>query len=139
MARTELKKIVEVRSRFRGTFARMGSKHAYRGPDLPTVLLQNIVEVQTGRVVSDHLWMNYTEGFKAIAPLAEGDLIEFEARVKPYEKGYKGRREEVWKPVTLDYKLSHPTKIRKINDEAKIDSSGQLTLSLQEESGQCRI
>jgi hypothetical protein len=128
--RTELKKIVEVRGRFRGTFARMGSKHAYRGPDLPTVLLQTIIEVQTGRVVSDHLWMNYTEGFKAIAPLVEGDVIEFEARVKPYEKGYKGRREEVWKPVTIDYKLSHPTRIRKVSGEVKEDNTGQLALLL---------
>ena len=43
-----------------------------------------------------------------------GDVVEFEARVTPYEKGYKGGREYVYKPVTIDYKLSRPTKVEKI-------------------------
>ena len=33
---------------------------------------------------------------------------------KIYEKGYKGYRDDVYKPIELDYKLSHPTKIEKI-------------------------
>lgn len=117
--RVELKKMVEQRMRFKGTFVRMGCKPAYRGPELPTVLLQNITHLETGQIVTDHLWFNYTEGFKAIAPLTAGDVIEFDARVKPYEKGYKGRREDVYKPVTWDYKLSHPTKICKVVEKPK--------------------
>lgn len=37
--RTGLKKIVEQRIRFRGTFVRLGFRPAFRGPDLQTVLI----------------------------------------------------------------------------------------------------
>jgi hypothetical protein len=33
---------------------------------------------------------------------------------EPYTKGYKGRREDVWKPVETDYRLSYPTNVRKV-------------------------
>ena len=46
--------------------------------------------------------------------LREGDRVEFCARVKEYEKGYAGRRDDVYKPVEIDYKLSHPTRVRKL-------------------------
>lgn len=31
-----------------------------------------------------------------------------------YEKGYKGYKDDVYKPVEKDFKLSYPTKIKKI-------------------------
>jgi hypothetical protein len=48
--------------------------------------------------------------------LKPGDKIEFEARVAEYVKGYQGNRRYVddRPPVTVDYKLSHGTKFRKV-------------------------
>ncbi len=40
--------------------------------------------------------------------------ISFHARVTCYEKGYKGYREDVYKPMKIDYRLSNPTKMSKI-------------------------
>lgn len=74
-----------------------------------TVLLTNIVDVATNRDVSDHLWFTYTKGFEK-AMLKEGMIIEFEARIKEYTKGYVNKKYGINKR-TQDYKLSHPTKI----------------------------
>lgn len=107
------------RDRYRGVFVRFGKKRAFRGPDLTTILLQNVSSCATGKVVTDHLWFNETEGFKALYPLNPGDTLEFRARVKAYEKGYKGNRWDVAieSPITRDYKLSHPTKIIKVSTD----------------------
>lgn len=117
--REELKNIgEEVRHTFTGEFARFGEKKAYKSP-IPdvTVLLVNVKD-EKGNIVTDHLWFNYTKGFKA-CDLQIGDVVQFDARVKEYEKGYKGYRDwdydEFLPPVSLDYKLSHPTKISVIS------------------------
>lgn len=110
--RKELAKIKEVRATFTGTYIRTGSKASYKYT-APTLLLQNVKD-STGKVVTDHLWCNFTKGFAALG-LKYGDLVQFDARVKPYTKGYQGRRDDVYdKPVELDYKLSHPTKLSKV-------------------------
>ena len=104
--RDELRKKEGQRQVFSATFERTGVKNGYKGPK-KTILLKNIRD-HNGKVVSDHLWFNYTKGF-AKHKLAPGCLVRFKARVKEYEKGYRGRREEVYAPIEIDYKLSHPT------------------------------
>lgn len=103
----------EVRETFQGEFVRYGLKSGWHGQD-KTILLRNIKR-KDGKIVSDHLWFNFTKGFSNLGELQEGDIIQFDARVKEYEKGYKGWREDVYKPIEIDYKLSHPTKIMKVN------------------------
>ena len=106
------------RRRFRGTFARPGVKRGWTGQDETTVLLQNVTDVETGAVVTGHLWFNLTKGFEALN-LAVGDVVEFEARVTSYTKGYQGRRAwetgEAW--TATDWHLSRPTRARKLGGE----------------------
>ncbi len=71
--------------------------------------------------MTDHLWLNYTKGFQALGQLTAGDKIQFEARIKEYWKGYVGNRtDEFGLPLSMshpprkDYKLSHPTKIKRV-------------------------
>jgi hypothetical protein len=109
--RKALQQIDGVRTRFIGTFSRFGIKNGYKGP-LRTVLLIEIMN-ESGKIITDHLWFNLTKGFERL-DLREGDRIEFFARVKEYEKGYVGRRDDVYKALEIDYKLSHPTKMRKL-------------------------
>lgn len=108
--RSALKQINGQRIVFRGNFSRYGTKSSYRGKPKVTILLLDVKD-QSGKTVSDHLWLNRTKGIQSIEPLREGDVIEFKARVKKYTKGYRGYREEIaWeKPIRRDYKLSHPT------------------------------
>jgi len=111
--RENLECINDIRDVFYGIFVRIGIKKGYMGKE-ETVLLKDIRD-KNGKYICDHLWFNYTKGFQE-ANLHEGDIVEFNARVKPYIKGYFGYQWDVYKPAELDYKLSHPTKFKKIND-----------------------
>ena len=102
----------EERARFKGTFERFGAKTGWKGRPETTVLLREIHD-SAGAPVCDHLWFNLTKAFAAL-DLQPGDTVAFDARVKEYVKGYLGRRDDVYKPVEIDYKLSHPTKVRKV-------------------------
>lgn len=42
--------------------------------------------------------------------------MQFDARVKEYEKGYVNYRQGI-DERTVDYRLSHPTKIKKLDKE----------------------
>ena len=64
--------------------------------------------------MTDHLWFNYTKGFEALGKLEEGDLIQFDGRCKEYTKGYAGNRRGVKKSRKVDYKISHPTKVKRL-------------------------
>lgn len=110
--RMELKEIgSETRHTFTGVFIRIGLKNGYKCP-LETVLLKDVRD-SSGRIVTDHLWFNLTKGFQA-ANLHEGDVVQFDARVAVYQKGYKGHRIDVYCPIETDYKLSHPTKVKNL-------------------------
>jgi hypothetical protein len=70
------------------------------------------------KIVTDHLWFDLTKGFES-ADLLPGDVVEFCARVSIYEKGYKGYRNDVFdRPIEKDYRLSRPTKIKKIGKKS---------------------
>lgn len=93
------------RRKYTGVFEKFSYRIGWiRNQD--TVLLLNIRDERTGRIVTDHLWFNLTLGFIGLE-LKSGDIVEFEGRAAEYEKGYYDQRE-------LDYKLANPTKLRKI-------------------------
>lgn len=107
--RKELKDNVGDRKKFRGTFVKFGKKRNYHGYSEETVLLKDVVDLERDKKVADHLWFAYTKSFQQV-PLVAGARIDFEARIKKYEKGYRNARYNMSKRTT-DYKLSHPTKI----------------------------
>ena len=110
--RKELGKSEGQRKRFRAIFSRTGKKAGYRGHSEDTILLTRIVDQETGKVVADHVWFSYTKGFED-ARLREGMEVEFEARVKEYDKGYVNNQIGI-DFRKRDYKLSHPTRIREL-------------------------
>jgi hypothetical protein len=110
--RTALQKIDDERGSFTGIFAKYGLKTNFKGPSTSTILLVNIRD-DKGATVCDHLWFNLTKGFENTGALVKGDIIGFDARVKRYRKGYVNQRIKV-DQSTFDYKLSHPTRIRKV-------------------------
>lgn len=113
--RNKLKELgTENRKTFTGTFERFGWKSGYKG-DIPTVLLLDIKDCD-GNTITDHLWFNKTKGFEKLN-LVRGDIVQFNARVSEYIKGYFGYRENVYKPAEKDYRLTYPTKLIKIEKE----------------------
>ncbi len=110
--RKELAKDSGVRKKFRAIFIRIGMKTNYKGYSEETILLKNIMDAETNKIVADHIWFGFTKGFEKLS-LTEGVTLEFEARIKEYRKGYVNSRYKI-NNSTTDYKLSHPTMIRKI-------------------------
>lgn len=107
--RTSLKSIDQVRKKFRGVYQREGKKINFKGYSETTILLGPVTD-ESGKVVTDHLWFSKTKGFEALGMLSQGDIIEFEARVTNYRKGYVNKRINV-NQRSVDYKLSRPTKM----------------------------
>jgi hypothetical protein len=101
------------RKKFTARFVRVGKKINYKGYSEETILLQNVIDLQSNKVVTDHVWFNFTKGFEKVG-LTEGAVLEFEARVKEYRKGYVNKKYQINNSST-DFKLSHPTKIKKVN------------------------
>lgn len=116
--RNQLKQLQEQRMKFIGIFKRYGSKSNWHGFPETTLILVDIKD-NNGKIVTDHIWFKQIKGFVKINPLIEGDIIEFEARVKDYVKGYCGRKAEEYGEAyqELDYKLNFPTKIRKLQND----------------------
>jgi hypothetical protein len=77
------------------------------------MMLKDIKD-ETGQIVSDHLWMTIGKQLSRLN-VQVGEEIVFFARVTRYEKGYKGSREYVFAPPpSTDYRLSYPTRMRKV-------------------------
>ena len=124
--RTELQKIEGQRATFRGEFVRTGKKKStfrLKGrlitKELTTILLRNVTD-SSGRTVTDHLWFNQTKEFAALN-LTAGDIVQFDARSAPYEKGYAEETES-------DFKLSHPNRVRRIFHHGQTDCVSDLPL-----------
>lgn len=128
--RYKLEPYLNQRTRFRGTFLKLGRKMGYKGPEV-TVLIINIslVEDPLQNIVTGHLWFRYTKGFEQLI-LQSGDVVEFTARVTYYKKGYSETDEE--NPKRLDYHLSHPRNIvkrgRVEGDHSSYDLANQILL-----------
>jgi hypothetical protein len=110
--RKELKKLHGQRLRFRGVVEKFGTKAAFKGPPLPTILLKDVVLMTTGQIVTDHIWFTVGKTLDSLC-LMPGDIVEFDARVEEYWKGYVNHRHFI-DERTLDYKLTRPTKFTKV-------------------------
>lgn len=116
------------RAVFRGVFQRFGSRPAFKGPPKITVLLVNVQD-GSGREMCDHVWFTQGEQMRRLM-LEAGDVLEFSATVKRYQKGYRGRREDVdVDPAKVDFGLSWPAKVRVVTRrEAVEEGQGELKL-----------
>jgi hypothetical protein len=72
-------------------------------------LLIDVRDAASCELLTDHLWMpigTWARGMR------QGDIIEFDATVAPYVKGYFGQRQDVLRARRLpsvDYHLEDPT------------------------------
>ncbi len=110
--RESLKKLNGERKTFIGTFEQYSSRKysvAYR----KTALIKNIKDIN-GKFISDHAWVACNENFNDIGNLTKGDVIQFNAKIKEYIKGYWDLREEIniIKPYEKDYKFDELKKVR---------------------------
>jgi len=122
--RIKLKELNGERIRFRGIFLKFGIKTGFKGRLCQTVLLVDIVNLRNGnQIITDHLWFNYTKELQNCLPLLPGDILEFNGRVRTYQKGYREDDEE--NPIRMDYNLQHPRKIEKMGISQKYAQENQ--------------
>ena len=62
--RKRMEKLENERAQFRGSFERLGEKRNWHGYPETTVMLKDVILTETGEVVTEHLWFNYTLGFE---------------------------------------------------------------------------
>ncbi|MDR3707168.1 MAG: hypothetical protein P4L33_02625 [Capsulimonadaceae bacterium] len=115
--RKELEQIEGIRTTFTAEFVRTGLRNNWHGYPEQTVLLANVRD-GTGKLLTDHHWFKMTQGFRALGTLSEGDKIQFDGRVDSYVKGYVDPRNYI-DDRTIDYRISRPTKIIKLNAAGK--------------------
>jgi hypothetical protein len=107
--RKKLAEDVGLRKRFSAEVERFGKKINFKGYSEETILLKNIQDVESKKIVADHLWFTFSLAFQK-AKITEGCTVEFDARVKDYKKGYVNKKIGI-NNRKKDFKLSHPTKI----------------------------
>lgn len=95
---------------FSATFQQFGQKSGFKGYLATTICFIDLKN-EEGKIIEDHLWMNYTKCFQKLE-LKAGDIISFHARVAVYEKGYSD--DDEINPKRWDYKLQRPSKTEKI-------------------------
>jgi hypothetical protein len=103
------------RGRFTATFVRFGKKRGFDGrPPVATALFVDVRD-ERGQLVTDHLWFTLGLILQRLE-LRAGEQIEFEARVTEYYKGYVSGRydDDNWQVPEKDYRLSWPTRARKV-------------------------
>lgn len=83
--------------RVRGKVHRFGKKP----PNVTTICLTDIYDMEN-HFLTSHVWIS--QG-KRVEDLQVGDIVEFNAIVKPYRKANK----------TYDFRLSYPSQIEKVN------------------------
>lgn len=106
--RKELKKIGNnTRETYTALYGGVGFKRSYGDHYLPTLLLKDVKHKD--RLVTDHIWVNYTKKFSELGRLKENDVLEFDARVTSYLKGY-------YFDKSKEYGLERPTKIHLITN-----------------------
>jgi hypothetical protein len=107
--RNELAKIDGERRRFRAVVADFGVGRAAKR--IETILLVEVRRTDDlDDVVADHLWLKKNA---ALRVAAIGDVLEFDARVERYEKGYRNFRFGI-DETTVDYRLSEPSNVQVI-------------------------
>lgn len=112
--RTELQPLEGQKVQFVASFEKYGIFRS-KGIIGRSILLRNLKTVR-GRLLADHIWINYTAGFDAAGEFARGDLVRFTAWVRSYCKGYFGQRIEdrLARKPGIDYRLAYPRNVEKI-------------------------
>ena len=106
--RKKLKPYLNQRVRFKAIVESFGKKASFRGDDVDTVLLSNVIIVEGNIHATNHIWITKTKMWQTIEI---GDVVNFNAKVVAYTKGYKGYKTNIDKPIKNDYRIERPTKL----------------------------
>lgn len=104
--RQELANRNGLRGRFTAVYVER-RQHTRGGHPVTRCLFATVCD-ERGTMVTDHIHFDLAAWNKDLKP---GERITFDARVRAYWKGYHDNRRR-------DYRLSHPTKVRKLESSS---------------------
>src|SRR5207245_91349 len=94
------------------TFVHTSYTLGLHGHHSSAVLLRDVEDAYTGRQLCDHAWLPYP-ALWADTAIRECDVVELEARVTSYRKGYCGMSANGRiQPIQMDYGFTDPTFLR---------------------------
>jgi len=105
------------RHTFTALIGRFGTKTNWNGYPEKTVCLHDVRIVGRSKPLTDHLWFTFGKVWERLNPQV-GDLIQFDARVGEYTKGY-------WDERTIDYNLKRPTNMSILERSTPSNQEGQ--------------
>jgi hypothetical protein len=100
-----------------------------------TILLLNVCDLKTGKVVSEHCWVTMGKRFGCLN-LKEKDTVTFDARVTTYRKFHRdenGDKESNFH--YFDYRLSFPTNLEKVSPKPAFPEAITVKLGAFEQKG----
>lgn len=115
---------------FEGVIQRTGIRSTVDGTERETVMIKNIKLANKKTVICDHVWINSSKHLKEAKI---GDVVQFEASVSKYVKGYKGEKNGINRPIKIDYninKFSHVKVIGKTFAESIKEEKTNFNITL---------
>lgn len=104
--REKLKRLVGERLRVRATVIQYGEKKTAGGSYRRMICLGPVLQLPPGKEVADHVWLR-AGPIVAGLHLHPGDVVEFDASVAQYWKGYVNQAKRI-DERKIDYKLIFP-------------------------------
>ena len=116
--RTNLQGLAGRRMDLTAVFWQYGT-YRHNGRCGKSILLREVRD-RSGRLLADHIWINYTAGFDAAGVFSRGDLVRFTATIAEYVKGYRGEKidDRLLRPPAVDYCLKFPRRVERIGRAA---------------------
>lgn len=113
--RTELMGFTGKKMEFIATFWQYGVLRR-NGVVGKTILLKSLRDLK-GRLLADHIWINYTAGFDAVGTFEKGERVGFTAFVSEYFKGYYGDNIDLRlkHPYSIDVRLKYPRNVIRLS------------------------
>lgn len=111
--REKLADLKNTRKTYTAFFERYGVRKLFGKFEALTLLFSDIKN-SDNELMSQHIWLNSNKSFEKIN-FVRGDIVQFEARVIEYEKGYrryKGNDPKLKQYVIKDFKLAYPSKVK---------------------------
>jgi hypothetical protein len=106
----------------------------------PTVLIENVVDANSGELLADHLWLNAGKSWDRSA-LKPGCTVRFQARVIPYRAGYWGKcklKRDENRP-RINYALTSPKGLEVIQSETRPGPAADRRVFRSKRCGSIRI
>jgi hypothetical protein len=107
----QLKEKEGTRCVFTGECVRKETDYGYLSVN--EMLLLKDIKDESNQIVTDYQWFNMAKGFSN-ANLSSGDIVEFSGKVEKNTLGKKKLFDGSYSSVKDDFKISFPSKVRKV-------------------------